>query len=502
MARIVRDPSGAAGEKYDLIIIGGGIYGVMLSFEASKRGLHSLLLERDDFGSHTSFNSLRIIHGGLRYLQTLDIPRFVESVQERSWFLKTFPELVKPLPCLMPLYGNGLKRPSIFRAALWANHLLSINRNKGLALGQELPAGGIIDPDQTRAIFQMVDPKGLKGAAVWYDAIMPDSQLLLMRVLRWSCELGATALNYVEAKELLKTRDGAVAGVVALDRESGRDYQYKADVVVNAAGPWCRELGARFDRDEPSLFLGSLVWNVLLDRRSLSSHALAVAPRRPDGRIYFLVPWKGKVLAGTGHAPLRTNMSAPSVSKEQITEFLDELNFAVPGFEAEGREVLHVFSGLLPVKQADTVELSTRPVVFQHGKNGGPRGFYSVSGVKFTTARRVADKTLSLTHPTSDVDRAFESPAGKKSIDECKIESGSQSFGSGRKLQEIIQNESVLHLDDLVYRRTDLWERMKATESLSNLLDLFGWDAIRSHEEVTRLRSIVTTQVDRLKTEG
>jgi glycerol-3-phosphate dehydrogenase len=93
---------------YDLIIVGGGIYGAMLALESVFRGLKPLLLEKSDFGAATSFNSLRIVHGGLRYLQTLDLPRHFESVRERRWFLRNFPDHVRPLPCLMPLFQGSI----------------------------------------------------------------------------------------------------------------------------------------------------------------------------------------------------------------------------------------------------------------------------------------------------------------------------------------------------------------------------------------------------------
>ncbi|MEJ2083967.1 MAG: FAD-dependent oxidoreductase [Acidobacteriota bacterium] len=109
---IERNPALFSRDSYDLLIIGGGIYGACLSLEASRRGLSSLVLERDDFGGATSWNSLRILHGGLRYLQHLDLKRFRESVAERRWFSFWFPELVRPLPCLMPLYGKSRGRRS------------------------------------------------------------------------------------------------------------------------------------------------------------------------------------------------------------------------------------------------------------------------------------------------------------------------------------------------------------------------------------------------------
>ena len=155
MAR--RDPSSAAREKYDLIIVGGGIHGAMLALEASGRGLAVLLVEKDDFGGATSFNSLRIVHGGLRYLQSLDVARFRESVAERRWFLANFPDLVKPLGCLMPLYNRGLKRKFVLRMAFAVNDILSRDRNSGVPPSHHLPTGRILGVEETVRIFPNID---------------------------------------------------------------------------------------------------------------------------------------------------------------------------------------------------------------------------------------------------------------------------------------------------------------------------------------------------------
>src|SRR5690606_18835162 len=130
---IYRDLQRAQEARHDLIVVGGGVHGVMMALEAARRGLRPLLIERGDLGSGTRWNSLRIVHGGLRYLQSFDLPRYRESVAERRWFMRNLPDLVAPLPCLMPLYGNGLRRPMIFRVALKLNDLLSARRNDGVA---------------------------------------------------------------------------------------------------------------------------------------------------------------------------------------------------------------------------------------------------------------------------------------------------------------------------------------------------------------------------------
>ena len=125
---IRRDPVAVDRSHFDLVVIGGGVYGIALALEAARRRLGVLLVERRDFGGETSWNSLHIIHGGLRSLQTMDLHRFREMVTERRWWLQEFPDLVEPLPCLMPLYGRGLRRPGVLRIALRVTDLLSSGR--------------------------------------------------------------------------------------------------------------------------------------------------------------------------------------------------------------------------------------------------------------------------------------------------------------------------------------------------------------------------------------
>jgi glycerol-3-phosphate dehydrogenase len=495
MTSIIRNPASAAEKTYDLIIVGGGIYGVLLSLEASSRGLKSLLLEKQDFGGSTSFNSLRILHGGLRYLQSLDLNRFRESVGERSWFLRTFPELVETLPFLMPLYGTGVRRQSIFRVALQMNDLLSCSRNKGVRPDRQLPQGRVIDAVKTKELFPAVDIRGLKGGAIWYDVCMPDSQRLLMEILRWACDCGGTALNYVEACEPLK-QEIQMVGVKALDRESNKFYEYKANVVINAAGPWCRQLAAGFDRDYPELFRSSLAWNVLLKKKALSDHALAVTPKNAGGRTYFLVPWKGLLFAGTGHAPWSDGPDRPKPSGEHMIKFLEDLNAAVPSLKLKQEDILQVFAGLLPVSEADSVKISTREVILDHSKHNGPMGFYSVSGVKFTTARLVAEKTLDIIQMGKGVRGNYKSRSfrpfsqmkenrGGFDLEWCAGEQGEEWNDS---LRSLIKEEAVQHLDDLIFRRSTLWaDAEKALELTPRIAELFGWDESRRRQEIERV---------------
>jgi len=207
MTKIVRNVKRCSEEVYDLVIVGGGIYGVMLAYEAVRRNLRPLMLERNDFWGATSLNHLRTIHGGIRYLQSLDLPRFIESVGERKWFLKYFPQFVYVMPCLMPLYGKGLYRNSILKIGLLMNDMFSFNRNTSVGKERHLPNGKMISPQQTKAIFPAVDSQGLKGSALWYDANIQEYQRLMMELLKVAVTSGATALNYVNVKGLLTLRE-------------------------------------------------------------------------------------------------------------------------------------------------------------------------------------------------------------------------------------------------------------------------------------------------------
>lgn len=370
----------------DLLIVGGGIQGATLALEAARRGLSVLLLERGEFGGETTANSLRILHGGFRYLQSLDLPRFRESAGERRWFLRSFPDLVEPLPCLMPIYdpprGGRLRRPAVLRLALRIGDLLSRE--------EALPKERWLSSSEVRDLFPGVDRQGLRGGAFWHDAVAPDPERLIASILRWARSLGAGVLDQVEATDLL-TAGGRVTGVRAVDRRSGRSLEIRARTVVNCAGPWSREVARRFDRDIPRLFRPMMAFNLLLDREPPSRAALAVTAPGTAAQTWFLVPIEDRLLAGTAYAPAA---GEDGPGEEEIAKFLAALNAAVPSLKARRDEVSRVLWGRLPAVAEGSTLPARRPVIHDHGRHGGPKGLVSVSGVKLTTARAVSEKAL------------------------------------------------------------------------------------------------------------
>ncbi len=272
-----------------------------------------------------------------------------------------------------------------------------------------------------------------------------------------------------------------MAGVEAVDEVTGQRLEFRAGAVINVAGPWCRDVARAFDRDFPELFRPSIAFNVLLDRKPLSSAALAVAPRKAKSRMYFLVPWKGRILAGTYHASLPDDKADEPPREEWVGLYLADLNAAVPGIDLKPKDILRLHWGRLPSTGPGQASQAERPVVIDHGARGGPEGLFSMSGVKFTTARRVAGKALEamavrghlrLSAPAGD------RPAGRQ-VPGLSVMRQWLRDSPGRAeefLQNLVREEAALTSEDILLRRTD-WgmipaqadEVVKAVEAVAGL---------------------------------
>ena len=494
---IYRHLSAVADRAHDIIVIGGGIYGVMIALEAVRRHQSVLLLENEDFGGATSYSSLRIIHGGLRDLQSLDLIRYWRFGKERRWYLDYFPELVELLPVLVPLYQRGIMRTEIFKMAFLLDRLLLPRRDRDLTGRECLPFGEVLSAKEVKRHFPEVEEQGLAGGALWYDACVPDSQRLLMQVLRAACGKGADALNYMTATELL-TEGRHVTGVRARDKLTGTSYEFNSDIVINAAGPWSRDFAADAHRDISVLGQPSIAWNILFDREAPSNCALGVAPHAPDGQRYFVHPWKGRLLIGTGHAPRERVSAKPEPSSAEISAFIREVNLALPGFNLQRDDILHVYSGFLPVDRPNSTDLAKRDAWIDHAEHGGPRGLFSVRGTKFTASRHTAEALLNSIAPQQQELRDYDellgdaraTVPGDRAICDYEWYPEPEDDSWKKPLREIIQSEAVVHLDDLIMRRTSLGDNpVRACAVAPMVAKLFDWDKARREAEIERVRS-------------
>ena len=305
-----RNLSELSGREYDLVIVGGGIFGVCAAWDATLRGLSVALVERGDFCQATSANHLKVVHGGIRYLQHLDIYRILESNRERNALLRIAPHLVQPLPVIVPTYGHGMQGKEILSVGLMIYDLMVFNRNKGLNdPDRRIPRGHIISRRECLELFPDLERKNLTGAGVFYDGQMYNPPRLALSYLRSAMESGAQAANYLEATGFLRKAD-SVVGVEVRDRITSDEFEIRCKVVLNASGPWAERLleskmGIQLSPQQTYSRDACFV----IPRRLTGEYALAVqgSTSDPDAvlstghRHLFIVPWRDYTLIGVWH---------------------------------------------------------------------------------------------------------------------------------------------------------------------------------------------------------
>lgn len=393
-----------ADETFDVLIVGGGVYGLAAAWVCALRGLSVGLIERGDFGAATSAGSLKLVHGGLRYLQHLDFARMRLSIRERRHLLRMAPHLVHPLPFLIPCYGHGIRGPEAMRAALAMNDLISADRNRGLAdPARHIPRGRMISADECRRRLPGVPDRGLTGAAIFWDGQMFNSERLSLAFALSAAAEGAALANYVEALGFERD-DRRLLAARAVDRIGGAEISIRARWFINMTGPWSditvdRAKGANGNR------IVRRSKGIQLFVRPLSCEtAFGVESRRerdktakiPRGhRSYFATPWRGQTLIGTTDTLFEGDPDDFGVTEADIHSFLAAFNEAYPGAGLSLRDVRFWCGGLRPIGDVDAdpdhVQASNRAEVIDHARAGGPDNLLTIVGVKYTVVRAMAE---------------------------------------------------------------------------------------------------------------
>jgi glycerol-3-phosphate dehydrogenase len=403
-----RNLSQLASRRYDLLVIGGGIYGACVAWDATLRGLSVALVDKNDFGHATSANSLKTIHGGLRYLQDANLKLVRLMINERKAFMQVAPHLVHPLACLMPTYKQFLKSKFIFRAALMVNDLVGFDRNQLPDPQKHLPRGRIITRQECLQLLPDITDKSFTGGALWYDAQMYNSERLTLSFILSAAQKGADVANYVKVIGFLKN-DQDIKGVRVKDLLTGEELEIQARIVVNAAGPWIDHVLKLANTDQqPCQFYPSIAMN-LVTRQIMPKYAFGLPSRYKfkEGRaiplkkprILFVSPWRNYSLVGTLHLPFTGCIDDYEVTNLEIEDFIDEINAACPGAALKKKDVYFVHTGFLPaeIKGAiNKVELVRQGQICDHQKDHGIDGLITVVGVKYTTARYVAGQVVDL----------------------------------------------------------------------------------------------------------
>ena len=387
---MIRDLDLLTARTFDVLVVGGGIYGLTIGYDAAQRGLAVALIDADDFGSGVSFNHLRTIHGGVRYLQTLDVGRARESVRERSTLARIAPHAVQPLVFALPITRSVTKGKLVMRAGFLLDRLVAAGRNRGVPRTHRLPAGRVVSRGRAIQRFPGLKRQGLTGAAVWYDYETTEADRLTFTWAIAAAEHGAVLANHVEAIAPLTDGSRRVGGVRARDRQTGREIEISARVTVNATG-------AAIDRLLTPLGLTSgapRVWLKamnLVTRREAGEEALG--GRTASGRMLLLMPWKNCALFGTWESERACSPDATTVTEAEVGAFIAELNQAFPSLDLKRPDVTLVHRGVVPATTDGNgrVSLQGHEHVRNHADEG-VEGLVTVAGTKYTTARAVAER--------------------------------------------------------------------------------------------------------------
>jgi len=374
----------------DVLIIGGGITGAGIARDAALRGFRTALVDKADFGAGTSSHSSRLIHGGIRYLEQGAFHLVFEASHERRVLLTIAPHLVRPLAFLFPLYRGGRLPAWKLRAGMWLYDLLSSFRN--VRWHRWLRA------KQVRRVEPGLRDRGLIGAALYYDAQTDDARLVIATV-RSAMRAGALAANYVETTALLKP-DGRVRGAVVRDVLTGQTATIRANVVVNATGPWSDQLRRLDDPQAAPILRLTKGAHVTVPRRRLANEHAVTLLSPVDGRVMFVLPWGDLSYIGTTDTDADASPDGLRVTAADVTYLLRSANAAFPHAHLAPNDVVSAWVGLRPLLRADHADPSQ--VSREHKVFASDQGLITIAGGKLTTyrvmARDVVDRVAARLH--------------------------------------------------------------------------------------------------------
>src|SRR3954453_9948254 len=459
-----RDLSELLERTFDLLVVGAGIQGACIAWDACLRGLTVALVDRGDFGAAPSANSLGIVHGGLRYLARGDLPRMLDSIRERSALLRIAPGLVEPLPELVPTYQGG-KAPAAFRTALLLNDLISRTRNRELRPEYTIPDGRLISRSECLRLFPWFPADGLPGGALWYDGRLRHPERLTLSFVRSAAERGMVPVNYLRVDRLL-VRNGQATGAQATDLAQGSQFEIRARSVVVAAGPWTESLiSGTLGRAPGAITAGqALAVNIRVDR-VLSSVAIGARSRNgrdsdPVGggkRYLFAAPQPGSTLLGTWYASAAESRVSPGLGS---TSLLQEFNEACPGLELTAADLAGCQWGWLRLKgnteKGRSMALAERPRIINHGTTNRVGHLFSVEPVKYTTARSVAERLVNW------VFRDLGRPAPPCRTAEVPLtQAGTDAEVTAFDVRRAVHEEMAVKLGDIVFRRSNMGNSLR-----------------------------------------
>ena len=368
-------------KEWDIVIIGGGATGIGTALDAASRGYKTLLLEQVDFSKGTSSRSTKLVHGGVRYLQQGDVSMVFEALQERGLMFKNAPHLVTNQSFIIPAYdfwGGPFYTVGLKVYDLMAGKL-GLGPSKHLSLEETIEA------------IPTLEQEGLKGGVIYHDGQFDDSRMAIS--LAQTCvDYGGTVVNYCKVTSLLK-KDDLISGVIAIDEETGEEFNIKSKVVINATGVFADEILQMDEPGKKDMITPSQGIHVVLSKDFLTNDTAIMVPHTSDGRVMFAVPWHNHVVVGTTDT-LIENHSLEPVALDSEIDFVLETAGQYLTKQPTRKDVLSVFAGLRPLAKPEGEGKATKEISRSHKILISMSGLITIIGGKWTTYRKMAEDTI------------------------------------------------------------------------------------------------------------
>jgi glycerol-3-phosphate dehydrogenase len=367
-------------DRFDVLVIGGGITGCGTARDLALRGVRVALVERDDWASGTSSRSSRLVHGGVRYLEHGHVGLVFESSRERRTLLRIAPHLVRPLAFTWPVYRGARVPRWKLEAGLALYDALALFRN--VRNHRPLSARGVLAAEPALA------REGLRGGARYYDAATDDARLTLANAIA-AAEAGAVAANHLRVDALLYDGSGRAAGASCTDLLTGERLDVRAKVVVAAAGPWGDRLRRLSEPGARAGVLGSKGVHIAVPRERIGNRAALTLLAPSDGRVTFALPAGPHAIIGTTETADARDPDEVRATEADVAYLLDGANTFFPEARLTRADVVSAWAGVRPLVAgepgADAGSASR-----EHRIAADPRGVLHVSGGKLTTYRAMA----------------------------------------------------------------------------------------------------------------
>ncbi|MFQ5562447.1 MAG: glycerol-3-phosphate dehydrogenase/oxidase [Parvularculaceae bacterium] len=503
-----------AGEPFDLLVIGGGVTGAGVALEAARAGVSVVLVESADFASGTSSRSSKLVHGGLRYLKQGKFGLMREALHERAALLRDASGLVEPLQFILPVRKN--ERPGKFVYGLglkFYDFLAGVHSRRWL------------DAEAVKKLNPAMHADGLIGAWAYLDAETDDARLVL-RVLQEARAVGAVTINYCRVENFLRDDQGKVCGATLADLIGGKTFSIKAKCIINAAGVRSDALRRRVGGETK---IRPLRGGHLLFPASKLPAEKALAFTHPDDRrAVFIIPWEGAVFVGTTDLDHNQDLAIePSITRGEVDYLMRAVNSLFPSLNLKAGDALSSWAGVRPVISSGR-SLKPSEETREHFITD-ENGLISICGGKLTTFRAMAHEVLARAsidlpqlkslRPGKIFDAA---PTSLRPVEWSDADYRRMIGRYGAQLSTLIDSaapgelalipdtrtpwaelryacghESVVHLDDLLLRRTRLGLLLPCggealLPEIENIVrQELGWRETRWRNEVERYQDII-----------